>query len=74
MKNSEFPKLKKALAFILTFAMLLSAVITAAAVPATAATDVWDGTIADSYAGGTGDRGGSLLNRNPAAACANGWL
>lgn len=54
MKNSEFPKLKKALAFILTFAMLLSAVITAAAVPATAATDVWDGTIADSYAGGKG--------------------
>lgn len=54
MKNSEFPKLKKALAFILTFAMLLSAVITAAAVPATAATGVWDGTIADSYAGGTG--------------------
>lgn len=56
MKNSEFPKLKKALAFILTFAMLLSAVITAAAVPATAATGVWDGTIADSYAGGTGTR------------------
>ena len=54
MKNSEFPKLKKALAFILTFAMLLSAVITAAAVPATAATGVWDGTIADSYAGGKG--------------------
>lgn len=54
MKNSEFPKLKKTLAFILTFAMLLSAVITAAAVPATAATDVWDGTIADSYAGGKG--------------------
>lgn len=56
MKNSEFPKLKKALAFILTFAMLLSAVITAAAVPATAASGVWDGTIADSYAGGTGTR------------------
>lgn len=56
MKNSEFPKLKKALAFILTFAMLLSAVITATAVPATAATGVWDGTIADSYAGGTGTR------------------
>lgn len=54
MKNSEFPKLKKALAFILTFAMLLSAVITAAAVPATAATGVWDGTIANSYAGGSG--------------------
>lgn len=32
MKNSVFPKLKKTLAFILTFAMLLSAVITAAAV------------------------------------------
>lgn len=56
MKNSEFPKLKKTLAFILTFAMLLSAVITAAAVPATAASDVWDGTIAESYAGGTGTR------------------
>ena len=56
MKNSEFPKLKKTLAFILTFAMLLSAVITAAAVPATAASGVWDGTIADSYAGGTGTR------------------
>lgn len=54
MKNSEFPKLKKTLAFILTFAMLLSAVITATAVPATAATGVWDGTIADSYAGGKG--------------------
>ncbi len=54
MKNSEFPKLKKTLAFILTFAMLLSAVITAAAVPATAASGVWDGTIAESYAGGTG--------------------
>lgn len=54
MKNSEFPKLKKALAFILTFAMLLSAVITAAAVPATAASGVWDGTIAESYAGGKG--------------------
>lgn len=54
MKNSEFPKLKKTLAFILTFAMLLSAVITATAVPATAATGVWDGTIADSYAGGSG--------------------
>ena len=45
MKNSEFPKLKKTLAFILTFAMLLSAVITAAAVPATAATGVWDGQL-----------------------------
>lgn len=56
MKNSEFPKLKKTLAFILTFAMLLSAVITAAAVPAAAASGVWDGTIADSYAGGTGTR------------------
>lgn len=56
MKNSEFPKLKKTLAFILTFAMLLSAVITAAAVPATAASGVWDGTIAESYAGGTGTR------------------
>ena len=56
MKNSVFPKLKKTLAFILTFAMLLSAVITAAAVPAAAATGVWDGTIADSYAGGTGTR------------------
>lgn len=56
MKNSEFPKLKKTLAFILTFAILLSAVITAAAVPATAASGVWDGTIADSYAGGTGTR------------------
>lgn len=54
MKNSEFPKLKKTLAFILTFAMLLSAVITAAAVPATAASGVWDGTIAESYAGGKG--------------------
>lgn len=54
MKNSEFPKLKKTLAFILTFAMLLSAVITAAAVPAAAASGVWDGTIADSYAGGKG--------------------
>lgn len=56
MKNSVFPKLKKTLAFILTFAMLLSAVITAAAVPATAASGVWDGTIAESYAGGTGTR------------------
>lgn len=56
MKNSEFPKLKKTLAFILTFAILLSAVITAAAVPATAASGVWDGTIAESYAGGTGTR------------------
>ncbi len=56
MKNSVFPKLKKTLAFILTFAMLLSAVITAAAVPAAAASGVWDGTIADSYAGGTGTR------------------
>lgn len=56
MKNSEFPKLKKTLAFILTFAMLLSAVITAAAVPAAAASGVWDGTIAESYAGGTGTR------------------
>lgn len=56
MKNSEFPKLKKTLAFILTFAMLLSAVITATAVPATAATGVWNGTFADSYAGGTGTR------------------
>lgn len=54
MKNSEYPKLKKTLAFILTFAMLLSAVITAAAVPATAASNVWDGTIAESYAGGKG--------------------
>ena len=54
MKNSEFPKLKKTLAFILTFAMLLSAVITAAAVPAAAASGVWGGTIADSYAGGKG--------------------
>ena len=56
MKNSEFPKLKKTLAFILTFAMLLSAAITAAAVPATAASGVWGGTIAESYAGGTGTR------------------
>lgn len=64
MKNSEFPKLKKTLAFILTFAMLLSAVITAAAVPATAATGVWDGTIADSYAGGTGTRTDPFLISN----------
>lgn len=64
MKNSEFPKLKKALAFILTFAMLLSAVITAAAVPATAASGVWDGTIADSYAGGTGTRTDPFLISN----------
>lgn len=65
MKNSEFPKLKKALAFILTFAMLLSAVITAAAVPATAATGVWDGTIADSYAGGTGTEADPYLIETP---------
>lgn len=65
MKNSEFPKLKKALAFILTFAMLLSAVITAVAVPATAATDVWDGTIADSYAGGTGTEADPYLIETP---------
>lgn len=64
MKNSEFPKLKKALAFILTFAMLLSAVITAAAVPATAASGVWDGKIADSYAGGTGTRTDPFLISN----------
>lgn len=64
MKNSEFPKLKKTLAFILTFAMLLSAVITAAAVPATAASGVWDGTIADSYAGGTGTRTDPFLISN----------
>ena len=65
MKNSEFPKLKKTLAFILTFAMLLSAVITAAAVPATAATGVWDGTIADSYAGGTGTEADPYLIETP---------
>lgn len=65
MKNSEFPKLKKALAFILTFAMLLSAVITAAAVPATAATGVWDGTIAESYAGGTGTEADPYLIETP---------
>lgn len=65
MKNSEFPKLKKALAFILTFAMLLSAVITAAAVPATAATGVWDGTIADSYAGGKGTEADPYLIETP---------
>ena len=64
MKNSEFPKLKKTLAFILTFAMLLSAVITAAAVPATAASGVWDGTIAESYAGGTGTRTDPFLISN----------
>lgn len=65
MKNSEFPKLKKALAFILTFAMLLSAVITAAAVPATAASGVWDGTIAESYAGGTGTEADPYLIETP---------
>lgn len=65
MKNSEFPKLKKALAFILTFAMLLSAVITAAAVPATAASGVWDGTIADSYAGGKGTEADPYLIETP---------
>lgn len=65
MKNSEFPKLKKTLAFILTFAMLLSAVITAAAVPATAASGVWDGTIADSYAGGTGTEADPYLIETP---------
>ena len=65
MKNSEFPKLKKTLAFILTFAMLLSAVITATAVPATAATGVWDGTIADSYAGGTGTEADPYLIETP---------
>lgn len=64
MKNSVFPKLKKTLAFILTFAMLLSAVITAAAVPATAASGVWDGTIAESYAGGTGTRTDPFLISN----------
>ena len=65
MKNSEFPKLKKTLAFILTFAMLLSAVITAAAVPATAASGVWDGTIAESYAGGTGTEADPYLIETP---------
>ncbi len=65
MKNSEFPKLKKTLAFILTFAMLLSAVITAAAVPAAAASGVWDGTIADSYAGGTGTEADPYLIETP---------
>lgn len=65
MKNSEFPKLKKTLAFILTFAILLSAVITAAAVPATAASGVWDGTIADSYAGGTGTEADPYLIETP---------
>ena len=64
MKNSEFPKLKKTLAFILTFAMLLSAVITAAAVPA-AASGVWDGTIAESYAGGTGTEADPYLIETP---------
>lgn len=65
MKNSEFPKLKKTLAFILTFAMLLSAVITAAAVPATAASGVWDGTIAEGYAGGTGTEADPYLIETP---------
>ena len=65
MKNSEFPKLKKTLAFILTFAMLLSAVITAAAVPTTAASGVWDGTIADSYAGGAGTEADPYLIETP---------
>lgn len=65
MKNSEFPKLKKTLAFILTFAMLLSAVITAAAVPAAAASGVWDGTIAESYAGGTGTEADPYLIETP---------
>lgn len=65
MKNSVFPKLKKTLAFILTFAMLLSAVITAAAVPATAASGVWDGTIAESYAGGTGTEADPYLIETP---------
>ena len=65
MKNSVFPKLKKTLAFILTFAMLLSAVITAAAVPATAASGVWDGAIAESYAGGTGTEADPYLIETP---------
>ena len=65
MKNSEFPKLKKTLAFILTFALLLSAALSAAVLPAAAASDVWDGTIADSYAGGTGTEADPYLIETP---------
>lgn len=72
MKNSVFPKLKKTLAFILTFAMLLSAVITAAAVPATAASGVWDGTIAESYAGRHGNKNRPIFDFQWLTACQNG--
>lgn len=54
MKLSILPKARKALAFLLTFALVLStaAVMTLPTVADTV--DVWDGTTADGYAGGTG--------------------
>lgn len=48
---------KKLLAFLLTFALILSTVATVAIVPSSAAdVTVWDGTIATAFAGGTGTK------------------
>lgn len=66
MKKSDFPKIKKTLAFLLTFALLLSTAAAVMLVPASAAAvDVWDGTYADSYAGGTGTGSDPYLIATP---------
>ncbi|MBE6727832.1 MAG: glycosyl hydrolase family protein [Ruminococcaceae bacterium] len=47
---------KKLLAFLLTFALLLSSVTTAAVFTASAEVDAWDGSIATAFAGGSGTK------------------
>ena len=61
MKNSEFPKLKKTLAFILTFAMLLSADFISPHSSPTAGPGVGGGDTCACTCGGAGGGGGGLF-------------
>ena len=60
-------KLKKILAFLLTMALLVSSLTGMIPVSAetTATLDVWDGTIATEYAGGSGTFTDPLSYFNP---------
>ena len=64
MKN--FPKAKKLLAFLLTFAMLLSTVTSAVMVTSAEDVAVWDGTVAEAFAGGSGTKDDPYLISNGA--------
>ncbi len=51
-----FSKAKKLLAFLLTFALLLSTVTSAVMVTSAEDVAVWDGTVAEAFAGGSGTK------------------